>query len=150
QHGVQGGAANRLPVPEGTMTIRRTSVCALAVALAATASACGQDPTITPLRNLERPADLDFVCMGLVAGPGAGTPVATGLPMSSCHDPNNGDEGDAAGGAVRATFGLLTNTARAEGGAISFVSDRLVDLDRRVPGYNMVPVGAQPEVLSVS
>jgi hypothetical protein len=137
---------------EAGRPLRTAAAAILAVALSLAGSGCGQDLTVTPVRNLERPADLEFLCMGLVPRSETDpTVVASGLPMSACHDPATGAVvGDGGVAGLHATFGLLTNSARAEVGAIDWGNRRLVDLDRRVPGYNMVPVGAQPEVLSVS
>jgi hypothetical protein len=137
---------------------RAPSLPALALALALAASACGEDLTVTPVRNLERPSDLDFVC--LAAFPNAGTGgevVASGQPMSECYLTSavpgvDGGLGSMVGTSNRITFGLFTNTARSEVGAINMLpdnlgGDRLVDLDRRQPGFNMVPVGTLPERL---
>jgi hypothetical protein len=137
------------------------SALALALALAATAAACGEDLTVTPVRNLERPADLDFVCLAAFpnAGPG-GELLASGQPMSECYLTSATAGADAGLGSMvgtgnRITFGLFTNTARSEVGAINMLpdtqgGDRLVDLDRRQPGFNMVPVGTLPERLVAS
>ena len=140
---------------------RAPSLPALALALAVTAAACGEDLTVTPVRNLERPSDLDFVCLAAFpnAGPG-GEVVASGQPMSECYLTSavagvDGGLGSMVGTSNRITFGLFTNTARSEVGAINMLpdnlgGDRLVDLDRRQPGFNMVPVGTLPERLVAS
>ena len=136
---------------------------ALALTLAASLSACGEDLTVTPVRNLERPADLDFVCLATFpnAGP-MGELLTSAQPMSECYveappppDVDAGNLGSQRELGRRITFGLFTNTARSEVGAINMLpadqgGDRLVDLDRRQPGYNMVPVGTLPERLSAS
>jgi hypothetical protein len=133
---------------------RPGAVLGLALATALGNLACGEDFAVVPVRNLERPSDMGFACLGLVDGPQG--KVVTGRPMAFCHDPaaedpqridlNNREQG---------TFGLATNTARGELAAVDFdlaeyrVSP-LLDLDPRNPGYNQLPVGSLPEVISMS
>ena len=115
-------------------------------------TSCGPDPIITPVRNLERPSDMDFVCMEVVNVPAEGmTParrVATGRPMSECHKPEVQDPRP--GNQLLRTFGLVTGSARSELGALVIEAERLVDLDPNIPGFNQLPVGALPESVSAS
>jgi hypothetical protein len=143
------------------MTPRRLArpVAGLALALGLVLGACGEDLVVTPVRNLERPSDMDFVCLAAEKNP-EGELVATGRPMTDCYVASMQPGGDAGIGSQvavgsRITFGLFTNTARSEVGAIDLLpadqgGDRLVDLDRRQPGFNMVPVGTLPERIAAS
>ena len=75
--------------------------------------------------------------------------------MAWCHDPDMADPRVDLNNRAQGTFGLATNTARGELAAIDFdlaeyrVSP-LLDLDPRNPGYNQLPVGSLPEVISIS
>ncbi len=119
---------------------RRTGLIVVVV------GACGAQPTVVPTRNLERPSDMAFVCVGA-----AGDGLVSGRPMSVCHpasakDPVVDNFADRPVG----TFSLVTNTARGELAVIDMDAGRLLDLDPQLPGFNMVPVGLLPESLAVS
>src|SRR3954471_17046890 len=134
--------------------MRRQFVLILGLGLALIG--CGKDPTVVPVRNLERPADMGFVCMRLATT--AEGPRLTGRPMVDCHphldakiSPQPPTEAvDFSQPRVMGTFGLVTNTARGELGVVDMDLGRLVDMDRSQPGFNMLPVGAFPEVMSAS
>ena len=142
------------------MTPRRLARPAAGLAVVLALGACGEELTVTPVRNLERPSDMDFVCMAGLGNTGPqGELVASARPMADCYLAMATPTIDAGVGtqlaANRITFGLFTNTARSEVGAIDLLSadqggDRLVDLDQRQPGFNMVPVGTLPERLAAS
>jgi hypothetical protein len=133
---------------------RRMAQGALPAALALLAFGCGEDFAVVPVRNLERPSDLGFACVRVIET-AQGSQVS-GRPMVECHDPDVDDPGrvDLAN-RTEGTFGLATNTARGELAAIDFdlaeyrISP-LLDLDLRNPGYNQLPVGSLPEVISIS
>jgi hypothetical protein len=114
---------------------------------------CGEDFAVVPVRNLERPSDLGFACLAVLDTPGG--QVISGRPMAYCHDPEKADPRADLSARVIGTFGLATNTARGELAAIDFdlaeyrVSP-LLDLDLRNPGFNQLPVGSLPEVISMS
>jgi hypothetical protein len=138
------------------MTIKTRSACrgaGLPLLALTGALSCGEDFSVVPVRNLERPSDLGFACLALVDTPSG--PVVSGRPMSFCHSPDKLDPRVDLNNRAQGTFGLATNTSRGELAAIDFdlaeyrVSP-LLDLDPRNPGYNQLPVGALPEVISVS
>jgi hypothetical protein len=118
-------------------------------------SACGKEPAVVPVRNLERPSDMAFVCMREVEA--AGVTQLSGRPMVDCQ-PHLFDESvderlediDFKKARKTGTFGLVTNTSRGELGVIDMDLGRLVDLDPSQPGYNMVPLGSFPEVIAAS
>jgi hypothetical protein len=120
------------------------------VLLAATlGAACQAQPPVIAVRNLERPSDMGFLCVAVTDG------KLTGRPMTYCHPrPTITSDPVPALGVGRpfGTFGLIPNTARGELAVADMdpVLNVLVDLDRTQPGYNMVPLGVQPEVIAVS
>jgi hypothetical protein len=133
--------------------MRRPLLLTLALALVG----CGKEPTVVPVRNLERPADMGFVCMRQVKT--AEGLRLTGRPMTDCHPhldgtitPQPPNETINLGITPRqfGTFGLVTQTARGEVGVVDMDAGRLVDLDPTQPGYNMLPVGKFPEVMAAS
>jgi hypothetical protein len=116
---------------------------------------CGNQPTVVPVRNLERPSDMSFVCVR-VADTGNG-PLLTGRPMADCHPhldsqfkPQPASEAISFSPRAMGTFGLVTNTARGELAVVDMDRGALVDLDRSQPGFNMLPVGEFPEVMAAS
>ncbi len=125
-----------------------------ALALGLGLGACGEDFAVVPVRNLERPSDMGFACLRVIDT--AQGPQVSGRPMVECHDPDVMDPTRIVlNGRTQGTFGLATNTARGELAAIDFdVAEYhispLIDLDTRNPGFNQLPVGSLPEVISVS
>jgi hypothetical protein len=128
--------------------------------------ACTPDPIVTPARNLERPSDMAFACVERVNDEN-GRPIITGRPMHICNAPppppptlpadqekaeqaRYSHPTDAQKRRVFGTFGLLTNTARGEVAIVDLDGDKLADLDIETPGFNQVPVGALPEVITSS
>jgi hypothetical protein len=132
--------------------MRRVALAGAALAL----FGCGKDPTVVPVRNLERPSDMSFVCMRSVLT-SSNTTQLSGRPLADCQPHlasstanENVETVDFAKQRRTGTFGLVTNTARGELGVIDLDLDRLVDLDPTQPGYNMLPLGTFPEVVSAS
>jgi hypothetical protein len=131
---------------------------ALPLALGLALVGCGKEPTVVPVRNLERPADMGFVCMRVVDPGNGAAPLVTGRPMRDCHPHLDEHVMEMAAETIDpnvaprrvGTFGLVTQTARGELGVIDMDAGRLVDLDRTLPGFNMLPVGEFPEVMTAS
>lgn len=116
---------------------------------------CGKDPTVVPVRNLERPSDMAFVCMREVVT--GGRTVLSAEPMAECqpHLADNDFDGrleflDPAKPRKTGTFGLVTNSSRGELAVVDMDYSRLVDLDTNHPGYNLLPLGTFPEVIAAS
>jgi hypothetical protein len=114
-------------------------------------SGCGEDPIVTSTRNLERPADMGFVCLASRPGP-EGKPLVSGRPMAECRPPDGQDpEIDRREPRAMGTFALVTNTGRGEVAVIDLdPPERLIDVDPANPGFSQVPVGSLPEAISVS
>ncbi len=105
---------------------------------------CGANPTVVPTRNLDRPSDLAFTCLAV-----DDSGVVSGRPMYLCHPPGRAERPfDEDMPRTFGSFGLVTNTSRGEVGVIDLQRHRLLDLDPRQPGYNMLPVGELPEVIA--
>lgn len=112
-------------------------------------AACSSTPTIIPTKNLDRPTDMTFVCLGMVASESGDGEVLSGQPMSACH-PN-----DALDPAVElkgprnlGTFAFITNAGRGELAVGDMDRGRLLDLSPGAPGYGMLPLGNSPEAVA--
>jgi hypothetical protein len=112
-------------------------------------TACSSTPTIIPTKNLDRPTDMTFVCLGMVPSESGDTEVLSGRPMSVCH-PN-----DALDPAVElkgprnlGTFAFITNAGRGELAVGDMDQGRLLDLSPGAPGYGMLPLGNSPEAVA--
>jgi hypothetical protein len=131
---------------------------ALALALVAVLVACTSQPTILPSRDLDRPTDLTFVCMGAFgtatdggatggdAAAGSGL-VVSGRPMRDCHARNLPDP---APDAQHRTFGFMPNSANGLLTVVDADSWKLVDLDLSIAGFNQYPLGRLPTQIVAS
>lgn len=131
---------------------------ALALALVAALAACTSQPTILPSRDLDRPTDLTFVCMGAFgaatdggaasgdAAAGSGL-VVSGRPMRDCHARNMPDP---APDAQHRTFGFMPNSANGLLTVVDADSWKLVDLDLTIAGFNQYPLGRLPTQIVAS
>jgi hypothetical protein len=116
------------------------SLLASLIVAATIAPACSQTPVVVPLRSMERPRDVDFICLKQMAN---GT--WEGQPLETCAL-NPDDTPNKAGARL---FSLVTQTSRGELAVVDIGSKRddsavLVKVDPRVPGYSFIPVGAAP------
>lgn len=91
---------------------------------------CQQAPVSVPLRSLERSGDVSFVCVG--PGPDGST---QGKNINDCPDYANG---------ANHLLGLVTQTGRGEVAVIDLTQGSVVDVDPSIPGFNFLPVGANP------
>ena len=87
---------------------------------------CQSDPQSQPLRSLERSGDIAFVCLG---------PDGRGRSIEACPDHDTGQN---------RLLALVTQTLRGEVAVVDLTRDRVLDLDPSSPGYNFLPVGANP------
>lgn len=137
------------------------------------AVACSQQPAVVPVRNLERPSDMGFVCVREEEDPQGGL-RASARPISSCRHaarermgkddseffyeelPVTAERHQRVAEVhprrprTRGTYGLVTSTARGEVAVLDLDLGRIVDLDRAQFGYNLLPVGRMPETIDVS
>lgn len=109
------------------------------VALAVVGPACSQTPVLVPLRSMERPKDVDFICMKQENGAWRGTALEECAPVAD-------DKPNAAGARL---YSVVTQVSRGELAVIDLGQLRsdvatLVKVDPRVPGYSFIPVGAAP------
>jgi hypothetical protein len=150
---MRGAVSNRLGV-----------MAALAIAAA---GACTSQPTILPSRDLDRPADLTFVCLGGLT-PGAGSPdggagteagapeadgatsaevVLTGRPMRECH-PRQSD--DPTPSSANRTFAFMPQSSSGELAVVDADHWKLVDLSPVNAGFNQSPLGVLPSQIVTS
>lgn len=104
-------------------------------------SACSQTPVVVPLRSMERPRDVDFICLEQLAN---GT--WRGVSIENCA--LNYDDSARVPGNFR-LHSLVTQLARGELAVVDIGRTRidaatLVKVDPRTPGYSFIPVGAAP------
>jgi hypothetical protein len=122
----------------------------LALASAAWVVACSSTPAVIPTKNMDRPTDMTFVCLGLVSG-ATGSPVLTGLPMQNCHVRGANDPSISPNGhRILGTFAFVANATRGELAVADMDSSRLLDLTPAAPGYGLLPIGGDPESISSS
>jgi hypothetical protein len=119
----------------------------LALVCATWVVACSSTPTVIPTKNMDRPADMTFVCVGL--DPADGTKL-TGRPMSDCHIRNASDldeprQSYANGKRVHGTFAFIPNATRGEIAVADMDTGRLLDLGPASAGYALLPIGGDPE-----
>lgn len=109
--------------------------------LSALAPACSQTPTVVPLRSMERPRDVDFVCLEAKSdGSWAGA------SLENCAV--NPDGSSTKGGAFR-LHAVVTQVSRGELAVVDLGttpsdSTTLLKVDPRVPGYSFIPTVATP------
>lgn len=114
---------------------------ALALVAGALGLACSSTPAVIPTKNMDRPTDLTFVCLGI-------TPdgLLSGQPMSACHNRNEADPAVTANGQrILGTFAFVPNATRGELAVGDMELGRLLDLTPDAPGYGMLPIGGDPE-----
>jgi hypothetical protein len=134
-------------------SVRNRSFLPIIVAVAAVSGGCGQETIIVPSRTLDRPTDLAFLCLRSSSTSLGGRSHVSAVPMSECSASplKEGDVRDPDSPSRNlGLFGLVTNSARGELGAVDFDKNRMVDLDTAIPGFNMLPVGQLPESVAVS
>jgi hypothetical protein len=112
-------------------------------ALPAFAAGCSQTPVVVPVRSMERPKDLDLVCLQHTADD-----HWRGAPLEKCAV-------DDAANAVEATVeyrlhAVVTQLSRGELAVVDLgrtsldATSTLIKVDPRTPGYSFLPVGAVP------
>jgi hypothetical protein len=123
------------------------AILPLTIALAA----CSATPTVIPTKNLDRPTDVAFVCLGLVSSDSTGTTVLTGRGMEACHPRASVDPASTTNGVrTLGTFAFVPNAGRGELAVADMERGRLLDLTPEAPGYGMLPVGGDPEVVAAT
>jgi hypothetical protein len=124
---------------------------------------CTSQPVILPSRDLDRPTDVTFICMGAfsptpVSTPDAGTAdggatvapgslVLSGRPMRECHprgqyDPVSDPE--------HHTFAFIPNSSSGQLAVVDTAPWHILDLDPSISGYNQAPLGVLPTQIAAS
>jgi hypothetical protein len=117
---------------------------------------CGQTTVVLPSRNLERPTDMTFACLGV----NADEKSVSGQPMARCHP--GGIFDPPADNPTYRTYAFVTNAERGDLSVIDMSYCRpgesgcwptgahIVDLDPDSVGYGAAPLGVLPEVITAS
>ena len=90
--------------------------------------ACAETPTSLPLRSLERSGEVAFVCAGT---------DGVGHDINACPDFESETN-------PRHLYALVTQTLRGEVAVVDLSAAKKVDIDPSTPGFNFLPVGANP------
>jgi hypothetical protein len=101
--------------------------------------ACSPSPQTTTLRSLEAGGRVSFLCLATRIQASDGTRFVAGArDLGECPDfaPLDGEE--------RHLFSLVTQTRRGEIAVVDLTGGGVVDEEPTVPGFNFLPVGAQP------
>lgn len=106
-------------------------------------SACSQTPVVVPLRSMERPRDVDFICLQEQKN---GT--WEGVSLEKCALAADGTQEKGAEGNFR-LHSVVTQQSRGELAVVDLGKVRgdpaaLLKIDPRIPGYSFIPVGAAP------
>ena len=128
------------------------------IALLAAGLSCGPAPNLLPVNDLNRPTDVAFMCFGAFApgaspdggvdaGGGDGTLQVSGRPLRACHPQDQFDPGPTT---TTRTFAFMPNSATGTLTAVDADRWKLADLDPDTAGYGTVPLGQDPEQISVS
>jgi hypothetical protein len=125
-----------------------------AVWIAVLVAGCSATPTVIPSKNLERPSDMAFACLGMVtvtSPSGESSTVLSGLPMANCHVRTGTDPVvNFSGQRNLGTFAFIANSSRDEMAVADMDRGRLLDLSPEAAGYGMLPIGGNPESLASS
>lgn len=115
---------------------RAGSTCQVAAvaALAVFWAGCQDEPITLPLRSLERSGEVSFVCVNQSVS------AAPGRSVDDCPDFDDTDDG----GELNQLLALVTQTARGEIAVVNLSRGRVEDVDPGSPGFNFLPIGAQP------
>lgn len=124
------------------MRTRSFALLAPLLAFSALAPACSQTATLVPLRSMERPKDVDFVCL---EGKADGT--FAGVSLDKCAIDQN--DFTAVGKGKYRLHAVVTQVLRGELavvdiGATPGDSISLLKVDPRIPGYSFIPTVAAP------
>jgi hypothetical protein len=124
------------------MRARSFALLVSSCALAALVPACTATPTLVPLRSMERPKDVDFICLEAKAdGSWAGA------SLDKCAISQT--DGAAVGKGAFRLHAVVTQVSRgelavADIGATPGDSINLLKVDPRIPGYSFLPTVAAP------
>jgi hypothetical protein len=104
-----------------------------------------QDQPDIPNRVLDRPTDVALVCAEVVCDVNDENCVTQPLPLSVCQRETGSCTSD-----NPHLVGFVANSERNEIAMFTKCSNRLVDMNVEVPGYNFIPAGILPTDLDAS
>jgi hypothetical protein len=132
------------------------------VLFALAAAACNQTPIETPVRSFDRPSDVALTCVLFNPEAAGFDPLLGWLgryeprPLSACAPLPSGQQDTFVDPNNPSAFyspelrALVANSARGEVALVNVPLAVLIDLDRKNPGFNFVPVGRLPETIRAS
>lgn len=123
---------------------------ALAFVCATWVVACSSTPAVIPTKNMDRPSDMTFVCLGLAPDDSS---KLTGHPMTDCHVRGEADQDRPAwvnGRRALGTFAFIPNATRGELAVADMDTGRLLDLAPASSGYSLLPIGGDPESVTAT
>ncbi|MSP15507.1 MAG: hypothetical protein EXR73_02650 [Myxococcales bacterium] len=128
----------------------RRDLLLLLLAITLTTGACSTDAVPLPIRQLDRPTDLAFACVGIVAEAGGNENRI--FPPAACEP---GASASADGGVVATYFpyGFLVEEPRGEvlvAHLYEFGGQNVLDSDPYTPGWNGLPVGTLPTAIATT
>lgn len=107
-------------------------------------ASCSATTTNNPLRSFQYAQKMDVVCLQ-VNGPDAGAPAGAILPVPQPQAQCAPDPINVNGFAQPFhLFALVTELVRGEVAVVDLTAGTVVDIDRSTPGYQFLPVGANP------
>src|SRR5260221_3804098 len=118
-------------------TVLTSCLRALAFTGAVTQAGCNQTSQAVTLRSLESSGRFSFLCVG-TRNPTAPLPEYGPRDLDDCPDqsPVDGEE--------RHLISMVTQTTRGEVAMVDLTAGGVIDAERTVPGFNFLPIGAQP------
>jgi len=146
----------------------RTKWWLLLVAALGADLACSPTQVVLPSRDLDRPTDMTFACVGIFTDADGKVTTISGQPMGKCHPWQAEDVRPSRPGTINPnaadfrTYAFVSNANRGDLSVIDMSYCRpddsacqppgagLVDLDPGSVGYGAAPLGELPEAISAS
>ena len=113
----------------------RVSSAFIGVSLALMTLACSGRRIVVNPRSFERPGDLAFICFDDASG--------EAVALQQCTGSTDNENAQ-----FRLTAVLL-QTSRGEIAAVDMQTNKIIDFDRRVPGFTFIAVGEVPIALAI-
>ncbi len=122
---------------------------ALASALVASGSSCGQTPTNVAVRTFEGAGRMDILCLQVLGegDAGAGPIPAVAVSLDHCAPVATGVDPTTL---TFHTIAVVTQTLRGELAVVDLTLGRVIDTSRALPGINFLPVGKNPTDVAVT
>jgi hypothetical protein len=120
----------------------------LTLALLVLAGGCSKGSGAAPPSLFNNPGDVELICFN---GDVDAKDSKVTLPRVCCDDPRSRQKGEqhvaACDGTQPLPHALVTQTVRGEVAAVDLDGRKVLDSERRIPGYTFIDVGGQPTAL---